>query len=177
MATKKSAITSENASNEAFSELEQLRLIVFGQAKVELESKIESLHQQLSTDISDMSKQFTDSLNDLHNNMDLQFKALSVSIADVDSKREANKTSLDEANAILASQLEMAENGSKDDSDLLHKRIDEEVSKLETKVDASMHDILAQLERVTTDLTSSKTDRKTLAQLLATMASNLDADS
>ena len=176
MANKKSAVTVESASNDAFGELEQLRLIVFGQAKAELETKIELLQENLSADITDMNKQFTNSLNDLHQNMDTQFKALSVAIADVDSSREANKAALDDTDSLLASQLEMAENAGKDDADRIHKRIDEEVNKLETTVDASMQNILEQLERVTTDLTSSKTDRKTLAQLLATMASNLDAD-
>jgi len=176
MATKKSSISNDTASNDAFGELEQLRLIVFGQAKVELEAKIDSLQQNLSAEIVEMSAQFSANLSDLHKNMDAQFKALSNAISDVDSSREANKVALDETNSVLSSQLEMAENASKDDSDLIHKRIDEEVNKLESTVDASMHDILAQLERVTTELTSSKTDRKTLAQLLATMASNLDAD-
>jgi acetyl-CoA carboxylase alpha subunit len=176
MANKKSAVNVESASNDAFGELEQLRLIVFGQAKAELETKIELLQEKLSADISDMSKQFSNNMNDLHQNMDTQFKAISAAIADVDSSREADKAALDDADSLLSSQLEMAENAGKDDADQIHKRIDEEVSKLETTVDTSMQNILEQLERVTNDLTSSKTDRKTLAQLLATMANNLDAD-
>ena len=83
MANKKSAVTVDSASNDAFGELEQLRLIVFGQAKAELETKIELLQEKLSADISDMSKQFSNNMNDLHQNMDTQFKALSVAIADV----------------------------------------------------------------------------------------------
>ncbi len=179
MANKTPSIK-EDASNDSFDELEQLRLLVFGQAKVELEQKIVVSHQDLSEKIEAMTHQIQQDMHSMNQNISQQLASLSAtlqsSIAEVDSSRENNRIAFEEANNRLLSQLEMAENAGKDDSDILHKRIDDEVSRLEVSADTAMKEIIAQLERVTNDLTSSKTDRKTLAQLLATMASNLDAD-
>lgn len=177
MPQKKQNIANEPASNDAFDELEQLRLIVFGQARAELDTKIDSLEQSLTLQMNNMAEQFTTQIKALNESMSSQFTASIASLQTLDNTREADKIAFEAANASLASQLEMAENASKDDYELINKRIEKEVNKLELTVDTSMQDILAQIERVTGELSSSKTDRKTLAQLLADMASNLNADS
>jgi len=176
MAKKSNSAEFEKASNDAFDELEHLRLIVFGHAKQELEQKIDALQNQLTNDINNLNHQFKHEITELSQKMLDNTSAIQHSIAEIDEKIDHNQSVQETTNASLSSQIEMAENAGKDDADLLNKRIDEEVAKLEHTVDASIQDIVAQLEKVTSELTSSKTDRKTLAQLLTNMASNLDAD-
>jgi ABC-type transporter Mla subunit MlaD len=76
----------------------------------------------------------------------------------------------------LASELEMSDTSGKQDSDELHSRLDKEVQALTEKYDAKLAEALQKLNQVTQELGSSKTDRKTLAKLLATVASNLETD-
>ncbi len=170
----------ESASNESFNELEQLRLIVFGQAKQALETKIEALQQRLSEEMDMMQSQINQRFSDLTQSIESQHTALNGRLDELNNLQSEDKATLIEANqsmqAALSSQIELAENAGKDDADLIHKRIDNEVAKLESGIDTSMQDLLAQLEQVSKELSSSKTDRKTLAQMLANMASNLEED-
>ncbi|MFT6267382.1 MAG: hypothetical protein ACJAVV_000179 [Alphaproteobacteria bacterium] len=125
MPHKKAVIATEPASNDALGELEQLRLIVFGKAKEDLEIKIEALKQSLAAQMSDMNSNFALQFEAINSQIKAQFNALTASIDGVDSTREANKFAFEEDNTSLSSQLEMTDNSSKDDSDLIHKRIDE----------------------------------------------------
>jgi len=170
----------ESASDEAFTELEQLRLIVFGQAKAELESKIDALQQDVRHDIDILSSQINLRFADLNDNIQKQHAALTASIESLTTIQLEDKNVLIEhtkaLESQLSSQIEMTENAGKDDADQIHKRIDDEVAKLEAGLDNTMQELLAQLEQVSKKLSSSKTDRKSLAQMLANMASNLEED-
>jgi len=176
MASSSDHLSSKTASNEAFNELEQLRLLVFGQAKQQLDSRIDALQSQLNEDVNMLQAQFNQRITALDEKLAEQHEQLVSQINDLANIQENDKTELVQSHASLSSQLEMAENASKDDSSFIHKRIDDEVSKLENEVSKATQDLLNKLEQVTKELSGSKTDRKKLALLLSTMASNLDAD-
>ena len=175
------SVSIESASNEALTELEQLRLIVFGQARAELESKIDALQMRLSDEMDMLQSQINTRFTDLGQTIEEQHKALKLSIQQLNDVQVEDKNTLEDANKLLesslVSQIEMAENAGKDDAETIHKRIDQEVTKLETGLENTMQELLAQLEQVSKELSSSKTDRKTLAQMLSNMASNLEEDS
>ena len=176
MVSKSDTVPVKPASNDAFSELEQLRLLVFGQAKQQLDNRIDELNHRLRDDIEKQQNQFNKKLNEINAKLDEQHQTILSALADLGSVQEADKTELLQANNELISQLEMADNASRDESVLMHKRIDEEVSALESNLSKTTQDIVLQLEKVTKELSGSKTDRKKLALLLANVASNLDAD-
>ena len=180
MANDKGSITVSAASNDAFSELEQLRLIVFGQAKAELDERIDALQNQLTNDINAVNEQFQSRMENLQSKIEEQFAKVNTTISELDHTRENDKQNnllaLEQAQQHINSQLEMTENAGKDETDALHKRVDDEVAKLETNVEESVQDLLQKLDKVSKELSNTKTDRKTLAMLLANMASNLDAD-
>lgn len=176
MAPTSDKLSSKTASNEAFNELEQLRLLVFGQAKQQLDARIDALQTQLQEETNMLQTQFNQRITALDEKLAEQHQQVIAQINDLANVQESDKSELVQSHANLSSQLEMAENASKDDSSYIHKRIDDEVSKLEKEVDKATQDILLKLEQVTKELSGSKTDRKKLALLLSTMASNLDAD-
>lgn len=177
MVKKGNSMKVEKASNDAFNELEQLRLIVFGQAKQELEQKIEGIKKHVETELKSLKLEFSEQIELTNQNLSSNFSDIQASIHGIDEKIDKHQELNNQDTQKLLSQLEMAENEGKDDTELLHKRIDSEVSKLENAVDSSIQDILAQLEKVSSELSSSKTDRKTLAKLLSNMANNLNEDS
>ncbi|WP_293745658.1 hypothetical protein [uncultured Paraglaciecola sp.] len=76
----------------------------------------------------------------------------------------------------ISSELEMAEANSKQENDELHDRLDKEIKSLTVKFTDQLNQALEKLTQMSSDLNSTKTDRKTLAKLLATVASNLETD-
>lgn len=176
MSNSADALTSQDASNEALNELEQLRVLVFGQAKQALDARIDNLSQTLAQETKALQSNFDERFLALEQSLNEQHKSVLAQINDLANIQESDKAELIQSQNNILSQLEMAENASKDDSTFVHKRIDEEVTKLEADVEKATLEILEKLEQVTKELSGSKTDRKKLALLLSTMASNLDAD-
>jgi ABC-type transporter Mla subunit MlaD len=70
----------------------------------------------------------------------------------------------------------MAEANNKQENHVLHVRLDKEIKMLTAKFTEQLNQALDKLTQVSSELNSSKTDRKTLAKLLATVASNLETD-
>jgi hypothetical protein len=160
----------------ALTELEQLRFIVFGEAKKSIEDRIESIHNELSSAINLLKEQQIQHFSEMQEQFDRSLDALDKKLQNADSHHEENHNSLLKANEMLNAQLEMAESSGKDDADALHDRIDKEMATLTASVDARLLEAMDKLAKVSHELTDTKTDRKTLARLLATMASNLETD-
>jgi len=76
----------------------------------------------------------------------------------------------------ISSELEMAEANSKQENNDLHDRLDKEIKMLTVKFTEQLNQALEKLTQVSNQLNSSKTNRKTLAKLLSTVASNLETD-
>ena len=101
---------------------------------------------------------------------------LTEKVNSVDQHHEDKTSELQSYADKLSSELEMSDAAGKQDSDELHNRVDKEVAQLTEKYDARFAEALERLDQVTKELSSTKTDRKTLAKLLATMAVNLETD-
>lgn len=78
--------------------------------------------------------------------------------------------------ASLASEHEMFATATQQDLKQLEDSLDNESNTLASNFNQQMVELKAHLEKVSNELTSSKTDRKTLAKLLAAMATNLEDD-
>ncbi|MFQ3250460.1 MAG: chromosome segregation ATPase [Glaciecola sp.] len=177
MSAKPSETDSNTLSDEPIlSELEQLRSIVFGEAKKSIESRIDSIHKELSGALSAMKEQQIQHFSEMQEQFERSLEALDKKIQNVDSHHEENHSSMVKASEALNSQLEMAESSGKDDADALHDRIDKEMAALTASFESKYVEAMEQLAKVSHELTDTKTDRKTLARLLATMASNLETD-
>lgn len=176
MAKKVPPSTLAEASNDSLTEIDQLRQLVFGQAKIELDKKIDDLSQSLSSDIDMLQSQFNERFNAMSEQLKQQHEATLAIIEQTQHTQDDNKAELIEANKQLHSQLEMAENAGRDDAEAIHKRIDSEVSQLDASLQQGLQEMLECLDKVTKELSSSKTDRKKLARLLSTMATDLETN-
>ena len=76
----------------------------------------------------------------------------------------------------LKSELEIAETAAKNDNDALEAHVVKELDALDTLFSQRHKELLERLQQVTSELSETKTDRKTLANLLSTMATNLTSD-
>ncbi|MFC4700202.1 hypothetical protein ACFO4O_08550 [Glaciecola siphonariae] len=168
--------TATDASNDALSDIEQLRLIVFGQAKQELDQKIRLLDKRMSDELNSLQLKSDERHAALLETINENHASLLNKLDEIDGQHDSNAAALDADIKQLNAQLEMAENASRDDSLALHKRIDSEVDDLQSQLKSAINDLSEQLNAMNNNLASSKTDRKILAKLLANVATNLEID-
>jgi len=76
----------------------------------------------------------------------------------------------------LQSELEIAETSAKNDNNALEAHVIKELESLDSLFSKRHQELLEKLQQVTSELSENKTDRKTLANLLSTMATNLTTD-
>ena len=181
MADKKSANNTKNQTpppTEAIeiSELDNLRNIVFGAAKNDIEQRISTLEQQTQDNFKSMQQTIEKNTQSLQAAMREGFNQLDDKLALADQGQDEKAAELQAYADKISSELEMAEANSKQENDELHDRLDKEIKTLTLKFTDQLNQALEKLTQMSSELNSSKTDRKTLAKLLATVASNLETD-
>ena len=102
------------------------------------------------------------------------FNSLEDKLAITDQGHEQKSAELNAYADKISTALEMAESNSKQENDELHDRLDKEIKQLTAHFSEQLELALAKLNQVSSELNSSKTDRKTLAKLLASVASDLE---
>jgi len=160
----------------ASTELESLRHLVFGEAKSDIEQRISALEQHTEDSFKKMQLAIEKNTQSLQTTMREGFNQLEDKLAIADQGQDAKAAELNTYADKISSELEMAEANSKQENDDLHHRLDKEIQTLTVKFTEQLNQALEKLTQVSSELNSTKTDRKTLAKLLATVASNLDTD-
>lgn len=161
---------------ENISELATLRDIVFGAAKAQLENRLAELEKRMEESFQRAEERVNTHVQELSNAMKKGLDVLTEKVQSVDKYHEDKNTELLTYADKLSSELEMSDTTGRQEVDQLHTRVDTEVAQLTEKYDARFAEALDRLDQVTRELSSTKTDRKTLAKLLATMAINLETD-
>lgn len=171
----------EESANDAMaptasSELDQLRNIVFGSAKADLESNLAQLQHEMREGFAEAAKNLQQQVTNMQSALQDSVHSLEDRIAWVDNQHDEKSAELNAYADKLAAELEMNDTNSKQQDDELHKRLDNEIDQLTNKFTQQHDQTIELLNQVKKELNSSKTDRKTLARLLATVADNLDTD-
>jgi hypothetical protein len=168
--------STKEAKTPQVSELDQLRDIVFGVAKADIEQRITSLEHRTDEHFKKMEVQNTANMKTLQAAMEDGFNKLDDQLTHSDQGQDQKNTEITAYADKISSELEMAEANNKQENDELHERLDKEIKLLTAKFTDQLNQALEKLTQVSSELNSSKTDRKTLAKLLATVASNLETD-
>lgn len=180
MADKKSSVKKTEAENSQapapISELDQLRDIVFGQAKSKLEGQLEAMQVQMRQDFANAEDNLNKQMQRMQSLLEDHVNKLEDKLAIAEQNNEEKSSELNGYADKIASELEMAEANAKQENDELHERLDKELAKLSEKFTEQHLQAMEKLNQVAAELSSSKTDRKTLAKLLATVATNLETD-
>jgi hypothetical protein len=177
MADKKNSPTQEPSNKATItSELDTLRHIVFGAAKADIEQRLSELSQLTSEHFQKLELQMAQQMKQLHSAMEDGLHRLEQQLAVADQNQDKKADELNAYADKISSELEMAEANSKQENDELHQRLDKEISVLTNSFNEQLQQALANLAKVSSELNTSKTDRKTLAKLLNTVATNLATD-
>ncbi len=173
--------TKNNSSNthensHTTSELDQLREIVFGDAKRTLEQQQQQMFAQLQQQITELGQ-------NLNNNLDESFSALQKEVQQVDKKASIIDSDHHDRADQLKSEIEqlnheLAEHSEQNNRDLQHLQasISKNIASLSADLQQQIENLVADLAKMSADLDSSKTDRKQLAQLFNVVALNLEQD-
>ncbi|MCF2949023.1 hypothetical protein L0668_12955 [Paraglaciecola aquimarina] len=164
----------DKTSSDSQSELDTLRQIVFGAAQDNIEKRINTLEQQTLSSFSKMEQLLEKNVKTIKAQMEDGFNNLEDKLALADQSQDKRATEINNYADQISSALEMAEANSKQENDELHERLNQEIKNLSSTFTEQLEQALAKLNQVSSELNSSKTDRKTLAKLLASVASDLE---
>lgn len=181
MADKKTAHIKANSTpspseSSESTELESLRDIVFGAAKRDIIQQISDLEHYTRDSFQAMQQTLDKNTQSLQSAMREGFTQLENKLILANQGQDDKAAQLHTYADKLSSELEMAEANNRQENDELHQRLDKEIQALTVKFTDQLDQTLENLTQVSKELNSSKTDRKTLAKLLATVASNLETD-
>jgi hypothetical protein len=166
----------QTIGNSADSELTQLRNILFGTAKTELQTQIDQLRQEMQLNFELSAKKLQQEMSDMQHAIQHHVNQLDQRIAVVDNQQDDKTTKLNDYADKIASELEMNASISEEQDGQIQKRLDNEIELLTSRFTKQHDQTIELLNQVKNDLNTTKTDRKTLARLLATVASGLEVD-
>ncbi|TDO99381.1 hypothetical protein [Marinomonas balearica] len=175
-ATEELSGSVEKASESAASELDQLRNIVFGAAKADLDERIRALQSEMRAGFEQATQSLHQQISNVQAALQESVNSLEDRIGQVDSHYDYKTSELTKNIETLAAEVESNDENNRQLDEALHKRIDEEIQQLTDQFTQKHNQTIDLLNQVKKELNSSKTDRKTLAKLLATVATNLETE-
>ena len=176
-------VNKKNNTNESINvepspidELSQLRAIVFGAAEHKLIEQITKLRSDMEQSLSSLDQRLSNKISELQQSVDLKFTEIDRKLSSIDTAHDDNEAGIQKSLDNLYSEHELFASATQQDFKEINQSIDNESNMLTLNFDQQLKELKTHLEKVSNELSSSKTDRKTLAKLLATMATNLEDD-
>lgn len=166
----------ESKASPPIDELQQLRKIVFGNAEQQLKEKISSTHAEMRKALNTQKESFNANLASFQQVTEQRFTELEQRLNLSDKTHEDNESVIQKDLASLASEHEMFAASTQQDFKSIEQSLNNESDGLSKSFNEQIEQLKSHLEGVSKELSSSKTDRKTLAKLLSTMATNLEDD-
>lgn len=157
-------------------ELSQLRSIVFGAAENKILELIAKLRSDMEQSTSSLEQRLSEKISTLQHDVENKFIEMDKRISFIDKTHDDNEAKIQKSLDSLYSEHEMFATATQQDFKDVNQSLDSESNNLTNNFDLQLKELKTHLEQVSNELSSSKTDRKTLAKLLATMATNLEDD-
>ena len=177
MANKKNTANGEQRDSAPnLGELDQLRQIVFGEAQQALVDKIETMRANFEKSLASQDQKFSNELVKMKESFEQQLATLDQRLQLFDKTHDEHEATIQKDLDNLASEHEMFATSTEESFKGMAETLNTESTSLSTSFNEQLTQLEAHLEEVSRELSSSKTDRKTLAKLLATMATNLEAE-
>lgn len=177
MANKKNEpIENITPDEAAIDELSQLRTLVFGAAEQKLIANITTLRTDMEQSVVTLEQSLSTKIFELQQQVELKFTEMDKRITSIDNAHDDNEATIQKSLDNLYSEHEMFASATQQDFKEINQALDNETNNLTVNFDQQLTQLKTHLEKVSTALSSSKADRKTLAKLLATMATNLEDD-
>jgi thymidylate synthase len=157
-------------------DLQQLKQILFGSAQSQLEKSIEDLSQRFDKRCLSIEKKMADNHKAMQQALASGIESLTDKLNNADQGQTEELNHVNDFAKQTSSELEMYETATRQEFDDTNTRFEQEIAALTRKFNEQHKKAMQQLSSVSHELHNSKTDRKTLAKLLATMATNLEDD-
>ena len=161
---------------QAADELSQLKEILFGQTNRDLRSDLSALETRVNDNFSKLNQQLDQKFTEIRKLIDAQISELSTQLVSANNNHNNVQEQLQSTTDKLQSELEIAETSAKNDNNALEAHVVKELESLDSLFSKRHQELIEKLQQVTSELSENKTDRKTLASLLSTMATNLTTD-
>jgi len=176
--TKNKAELKDNVDAEIkpIDEISQLRSIVFGASEHKLIEQIEKLRISMEQSVALLDHNLSDKISIFQQNVDLKFSEMDKQISSIDKAHDDNELNIQKSLDNLHSEHEMFASATQQDIKNTNQLLDNEIAHIANNFEQQLKQLQIHSEGVSSELSSSKTDRKTLAKLLATMATNLEND-
>ncbi|MGL1956109.1 MAG: hypothetical protein OCD00_02160 [Colwellia sp.] len=168
--------TTEKKSVDSSGELDQLRLIVFGEAQQQLNNQILTLRIDTEKSITALETKLSERISQMQESIAQQFLDVEKQLQFIDKTHDDNEANIQKDLASLASEHEMLDATTQQDFKNIQQLVNDESNSQTSNFNEQLELLKSHLETVSHELSSSKTDRKMLAKLLATMATNLEDD-
>ena len=176
MSDKKKNDEAQQEPANTLGELDQLRKIVFGDAQQALLLLISTLRSDMEQAFTEHEHKFSSRLDLMTKNFNQQVEDLGQKLNYIDKTHDDNEANLQKEHDSLVSEHEMFAAATQQDFKNIEESLNSESTSLSSNFNEQLQELKNHLEGVSKELSSSKTDRKTLARLLATMATNLEDD-
>lgn len=176
MPAKKTPDTKETSPLTPAQELKQLRHIVFGAAEDQLLSQLKELQKQLSDGLKNLNKELSNKLDSHQVATQQSLDDLADRLNSIDRQHDENEAALKSELEALNSEHDSLVASTQKEFKSMDEALGNEAQMLSDSIEKKVARLTQKLDSVSKELSSSKTDRKTLANLLATMATNLEDD-
>jgi len=157
-------------------ELSQLRHIIFGATHQQLLKQIASLETSIDNKFQRHEASVDKRFEQLQQTLIEKFDQMNERIEFTDKTHDEHEADLQKSIANLATEHEILATTTVQDFKSIEQALNTESHTLADDFSNQIAELKSHLEDVSRELSSSKTDRKTLAKLLATMATNLEDD-
>ena len=131
----------------------------------DMQSRLDALRETAESSLQQLSTEFSARLDELRKHVDM-----------LNKQRIDREGGLSGDIANLEKSLAESQRESNEADNELHKELRSEAARLMREMTERHREAMAELKKTAQDLSANKADRKTLATLLATVATNLNAD-
>ncbi len=170
------AAPAESKGENLGNQLAAIRDLLHGEELRTINSDIVKLTDDMNNRLQHMSDHFEQALSKLSTDFSSKLEDLGKHLESLNKQHHHREDDLSSDIDDLRHRLEQAQQESNQADSELHDELQSEADRLMRELNQRHDKAMAELEKTSQDLSSNKADRKTLANLLASMANNLTAD-
>ncbi|WP_144394268.1 hypothetical protein [Pleionea sediminis] len=184
MATKsKSSVSSIKGANQTaeqqlpsdpVEQLSSIRKLLFGEDVARLELALEQQRKYMDTQLKKMEDLIKSTGSQLESQIKSAVSDIQGSLDSIHTEHSQKETRLERKLQDVGKRLTEFKSNTKTDLSEAHKELDQISKKIYKSLDKEVKQLTLKIDNTSKELSSNKADRKTLATLLESMATNLN---
>jgi|GEM_PF-1451402 len=177
--TRKATQSSQSAKNKkspdpSVTQLTAIRDLLFGEQIARLEKTIEEQRQFFSDQLAHLESQFKQSNERIENQIQSAIVELNQSIDNIHNEHISQEGILEDKLSYIGKSLDEFQSQTEHEFGTTHTELDNAAKEIYNSIEKEVKTLSKKIDKTSKELSSNKADRKTLANLLESMASNLN---